>query len=242
MDKQILDTIDFSKISSISPYVKRVSPNDVFFSTLQMEGFSWNHNNNNQNFYKKIVSNLNKVEQLLDRGLDLDSIKQRYPESAAIIDGNYGTNTIQVYQTSDGKFLFSGNDGRHRLRMAQKLNIPSVTVKIIGVYRQPILTTSSIPTPSPLISASSGIATMELLGEGIIHIHKQIEVQQSSFNNESARLNHLGKLVSYYFSDQDEGRLIVDLLNSKQTTLNNLNKILSGVQQILEEYRKKINS
>ncbi|HFI0621199.1 TPA: hypothetical protein ACGO3V_000661 [Streptococcus suis] len=242
MDSQILDNIDFSQISSTSSFEKRISPNDVFFSTLQMEGFSWNHHNKDQKFYKQVVIQLSKVENLLDSGLDLETIKQRYPNSIPTIDGNYGNNTIQVYQTSDGKFLFSGNDGRHRLRMAQKLNIASITVKVIGNYRQPILKTSGIPTPPTLASTSSGIETMKWLGEGIAHIHKQIDCQKSAFNNSLSSLNHIGRLVSYYFSDQDDGKSIVELLNRGQSTLHRLNGTLLGVQQALGEYHKKINS
>lgn len=242
MDKQILDTIDFSQIHSISPFEKRISPNDVFFSTLHMEGFSWNHNNHSQDFYKQVVVQMSKIEHLLDSGLDLESIKQRYPGSTSIIDGNYGKNTIQVYQTSDGKFLFSGNDGRHRIRMAQKLNIPSITVKIIGNYRQPVLKTNSLPIPPSLVSTSSSMATMEWLGAGVTHIHKQIDGQKLACNDRLANLDHIGKLVSYYFSDQDEGRAIIELLNSGQSTLQLLNGTLLGVQQALDEYRKKINS
>ena len=242
MESQILDTIDFSQIYSTAPFEKRISPKDVFFSNIQMEGFSWNHNNSDQNFYKQIVSQVSKVEQLLDSGLDLESIQQRYPEIIPIIDGNYGKNAIQVYQTSDGKFLFSGNDGRHRLRMAQKMNIPSITVKIVGGYRQPLLTTGGISTPSPLNSTSSGTATMEWLGAGITHIHKQIDNQSVAYNRISTNLNHIGSSVLYYFSDQNEGRLIIELLNKGQSSFQILNETLLGVQQTLDEYHRKINS
>ena len=101
-----------------------------------MEGFDWNHNNSDFKQTEHRVKSIAKVEDLISKGMSINDIKQQYPDTQSWIDDAFCNNPIRVYKDSSGRYLHSGDDGRHRSVMARILDIPLLTVVVVGETTQ----------------------------------------------------------------------------------------------------------
>ena len=135
----ILNNVDFSKIRTYNKteyLIQQISPQSLFFTSQSMEGFDWNHNNSDFKQTEHRVKSIAKVEDLISKGMSINDIKQQYPDTQSWIDDAFCNNPIRVYKDSSGRYLHSGDDGRHRSVMARILDIPLLTVVVVGETTQ----------------------------------------------------------------------------------------------------------
>ena len=135
----ILNNVDFSKIRTYDKneyLIQQISPQSLFFTSQSMEGFDWNHNNSDFKQTEHRVKSIAKVEDLISKGMSINDIKQQYPDTHSWIDDAFCNNPIRVYKDSSGRYLHSGDDGRHRSVMARILDIPLLTVMVVGETTQ----------------------------------------------------------------------------------------------------------
>ncbi len=135
----ILNNVDFSKIRAYDKteyLIQQISPQSLFFTSQSMEGFDWNHNNSDFKQTERRVKSIAKVEDLISKGMSIKDIKQQYPDTQSWIDDAFCNNPIRVYKDSSGRYLHSGDDGRHRSVMARILDIPLLTVVVVGETTQ----------------------------------------------------------------------------------------------------------
>lgn len=135
----ILNNVDFSKIRTYDKneyLIQQISPQSLFFTSQSMEGFDWNHNNSDFKQTEHRVKSIAKVEDLISKGMSINDIKQQYPDTQSWIDDAFCNNPIRVYKDSSGRYLHSGDDGRHRSIMARILDIPLLTVMVVGETTQ----------------------------------------------------------------------------------------------------------
>lgn len=135
----ILNNVDFSKIRAYDKteyLIQQISPQSLFFTSQSMEGFDWNHNNSDFKQTERRVKSIAKVEDLISKGMSIEDIKQQYPDTQSWIDDAFCNNPIRVYKDSSGRYLHSGDDGRHRSVMARILDIPLLTVVVVGETTQ----------------------------------------------------------------------------------------------------------
>ena len=135
----ILNNVDFSKIRTYDKteyLIQQISPQSLFFTSQSMEGFDWNHNNSDFKQTEHRVKSIAKVEDLISKGMSINDIKQQYPDTQSWIDDAFCNNPIRVYKDSSGRYLHSGDDGRHRSVMARILDIPLLTVMVVGETTQ----------------------------------------------------------------------------------------------------------
>ena len=135
----ILNNIDFNKIRDYDKteyLIQQISPKSLFFTSQSMEGFDWNHNNSDFKQTERRVKSIAKVEDLISKGMSIEDIKQQYPDTQSWIDDAFCNNPIRVYKDSSGRYLHSGDDGRHRSVMARILDIPLLTVMVVGETTQ----------------------------------------------------------------------------------------------------------
>ena len=135
----ILNNVDFSKIRTYDKteyLIQQISPQSLFFTSQSMEGFDWNHNNSDFKQTEHRVKSIAKVEDLISKGMSINDIKQQYPDTQSWIDDAFCNNPIRVYKDSSGRYLHSGDDGRHRSVMDRILDIPLLTVMVVGETTQ----------------------------------------------------------------------------------------------------------
>lgn len=184
-DNFILNNFDFSKIEAYDQgnyLVKQISPSDLFFTSQSMKNFDWNHNNSNFNITQHRVNNISKVENLLSRGFSIDDIKQSYPHMRMWIDDAFSHNVIRVYQDRNGNYIHTGDDGRHRSLMAKILNIPLLTVTIVGETGQSLTEL-----------AGDVINNVETGGNVFFDTLKNNVVDRTSISNLSVQKDKIGK-------------------------------------------------
>lgn len=245
MMNRIIDEFDASALEKIKkPYYEQVDLDKLHFFSLHLENFQWNHHGNSEKDYENLVNGMHRIENLLDSGNSFSEITSNYPRLTPLIESCYGSNSIQVYKSQDGQYIFSGNDGRHRLLMAQKMGLPKLTLEVIGNYnttisQQPLSTTFTQLTGAGLSGSQHNIQWLS----------NEINRSISCFDNEiSSHLSYKNKIskiesiATYQFSDQTVCSEIIQLLQECESKLGESISLLGVSKEQLRRYIANIQS
>lgn len=240
-----------NKIKRIDDYEERVNPHLVYFFPHDIdEHFSWDYHGQSWETYGAIVDNLDKIEQLRDKGIELANLLNHFPEASSHYD-KMG-DAIRVYKSKDGKYLFAGN-GRHRLLRSLEKEIDKISVRVIADYLGNLsdLETfsrvisrqqgenSSISNTS--VSSISGSETLFQLNLEIEQLISEIQQQIYSYQNEKQQIDDVQNYWTYYFSDQELGRQGIQIFILIREQLLAIENLLHDLNQQLYNYRRQIN-
>lgn len=119
-DSPIIEKTDASNIHEV----------DLFGADRNSDEF-WNHHGNNKDFYYDMASKIPEVQERLDSGESLDSIKQN-PDLRACASGYFEESNLPRVSKYKDTYISEG-DGRHRILAAQDLGM-DIKVRVNGEY------------------------------------------------------------------------------------------------------------
>ena len=127
MDKETLKKL--LQQQNLGPEYMVMDPHDIDMTyALGMDPqYFWNHHGNTKEDYAELMEKLDKVYDAMASGMKVDDMMSWQNKDRELRDTAYAffapERAITVERWDDGKIHFAG-DGRHRIMMAQELNMP----------------------------------------------------------------------------------------------------------------------